>query len=1415
MAGALSRRDIEMIFRAETDKATRPIADLGKAVKASRSQLQEMIEAAERGEVSLDKLGATTRDLKKAQDELGTARALLTQLNAQESALEKAEQKADAAAKKYAELKEQVAGADQPTKRLVNSMEAAGRASAAAAERLENVRSEAAATRQQIEQIIGPVENVGNSFRDIANTAQDIARGLAVAGAASDDFKQKIAGAAASAADLDRFNALAGKSSLLQEQIAYISQFEDRIQRLRDAEQAQASAQREAASADVLAKTRQRAALDDVLQGNKALEAEIAQVAAEAERLEAVQGYQRIAQEARAAVNDVTRFGVSEDAAAASSERLANALRNIISPSAAASASIDSIEASLVGVDSTLRNTRSSAADYGVAVNDLQGAAAGINRIAGQIDGFRDQERAVAAATARFEEARTKALALASALDQPGEDAQKLARDLRSAEAEVERAGNEMQKQGQRAREMANELRRAGVDVDDLAAAERRLTEAARQTGKATQDISKRNSGAGNFLGLSPQDATNLSYQINDIFTQLASGQSLFITLAQQGPQIWQIGGIQAYLASVKALLIPLASVAAGLGLVAGGVYAINAATTDEKLEAFQARLGAMADKGDISAAALARASEKLEDVGLKANDAADVLIGLNNDGFNPSYLDAFVAGVKNMAQVTGTDAKQAAEDLTTALNGNYDSIVELNDKYGVLSDAELENIRIMFESGKADEARQVIFDAFTSKYQAAADKMNGPWSNAWDNLKAAAERFGKFIAGPLDGWLKGMRQNLDEAAIGVNYLLLRMRGLSAEQAGNIAVNGQGRVPTARGSGRVVGTPDTTAAGRQAADEAEREAKAKGKTLTAAERLAAVEKKARLDAQGRGFGRNDVNRLAAAARAKEQATIDQENERAAKKAGRAAESARKKAAREAETLANKIASQQEQLESALDTMGAKVAKVAAGSLQEQLGNAATAVNKEYDKLYRRLEDFSKLTGGKGTIGGRTIEQYRATLDANKQVLTQQAQLKVYEENVNDLLSQRKQLLADIEDQAARGAISPAEAIKQTEEVISRFDPLIANVTKAAVTFARSIGGATPSAELQAFIAKMERTATANAGTDQADVRKSANANVGRAESELNKILSERNSLVEQYNTLAELGLITQDEARKRSAAAYNASKGLIDQQITALRAAVTEAARLGAISPQAFAAFEAKMQAVGAQAEYLDPRFAQLKQSIDGVVSQNIVNGIDRIAAAIGAASVGAMSWGDALREAGYAILDLFAQTLGQVAKLILQMLVLDAVQKVTGIPVAALLGTQAPGQKGGGFSLFGLKLFHGGGTVGEYGAGQQRRSGLSISPAAIAMAPRYHEGTPSVGLGANEQLAVLERGEKVLTEKQQRDEAAAKAAAGGGGRGLRQVLAFGDDQVAAAMAGPAGEDVTVTHLRRNVPLLKQLVNEG
>lgn len=1414
---ALSRRDIEMIFRADTDRATRPIGDLGKAAKTARGQLEDLTEAAARGEVSLDKLGETTRDLKKAQDELGTARSLLTQLNAQEAAVEKAGEKAQAAAKKYAELKAQVDGAEQPTKRLVNSMEAAGRASQAAADRLEETKKQAAAVREEITAVIGPVDNVGDAFREIATTSAEIARGLAVAGQAADDFKQRMNEAARIKLDDEKFAVQADRSPLMQEQIAYISQFENRVQMLKDAEQAQASAQREAASADVLAKARQKDALDSILAGNDALTREINEMAAAAERAENITAYKQIAADARASAADVARFGVTQDAVAESGRRFAQSLSMILNPSAAVNRTVEGIEESVRAADAALREGSKSAADYNVILNDLSQSGAAIERLGRGMEQFRNQQSVLDQAGARFREATAEVQRLAAAIERADEPTAEMARELRVAETAAESAGAEMQRQATRAQELGDALRRAGIDVRDLAQAEKQLEQAARQTAAASTEIRGKQGGAGGFLGLSPTDATNLSYQLNDIFTQLASGQSIFITLAQQGPQIWQIGGVQKYLVALKGLLIPLGAVAVGLGLVAGAAAAVNKATSpDANTQAGSAYLAMLGESANITAAQFGEAANRLEDFGLKAEEAQAVVKEFTQAGLDPSYLESYTQALRDAADATGTDMADAAGVLSAALAGGYDEVVKLNEQFPVLTDAEMAQVQAMYDSGNADEARQLIFDRFTQKMADAAAQMNGPWTNAWRNLQAAAASFGDYLATKLDGILAGARRRLDEVAIGVNYLLLRMRGLDAAAAGNAAVNNQGRAPSGPpGRGSVRPTPRSTVEGKKAADDAEREAKAKGATARLEDKIANARIKARREGQAKGYGSADIARLEAIAVAEIQEAADAKAAKAGAAAAKKAKSARDKAAREAESAAKRIANQAEQLENALDAMGVKVAKTSAGTLEEQLTTAAVAVDRQYAKLARDLDEYNKATGGKGKIGNLSIADYRAQVDANKTVLSNQAKLKVYEDALNDTLQQRKALLADIEERAQRGQIDSAQAIRDTAEVTSRFEPVIGTLTTAAVSFARSIAGANPSPELQAFIAKMESATMAGSGDNQADVRKAANANVGREESRLNQILSERNSLVEAYNTLQELGLITSDEARRKSADAYNASKSLIDTQMAALRDTIVEAQKLGAISPQAFAAFEAKLAAIGAQAEYLDPRFAQLKQGLDNIVTQNAMTGINTIAEAFGNALAGTESWGDALKAAGRALLDFIAQTIRNVAQLIIQMIILDAVQKSTGIPVAALLGTTAPGGGATGGGLFGFlgRLFHAGGVVGDGGKAMRSTRMSNISPAAIYNAPRYHSGTPAVGLKPQEQIAVVEKGERIMTEEQQRREKAQQRQAGGG-RDLRQVLAFGDSEVAAAMAGAAGEDVTVTHLRRNAPLLKQLVRD-
>lgn len=106
-------------------------------------------------------------------------------------------------------------------------------------------------------------------------------------------------------------------------------------------------------------------------------------------------------------------------------------------------------------------------------------------------------------------------------------------------------------------------------------------------------------------------------------------------------------------------------------------------------------------------------------------------------------------------------------------------------------------------------------------------------------------------------------------------------------------------------------------------------------------------------------------------------------------------------------------------------------------------------------------------------------------------------------------------------------------------------------------------------------------------------------------------------------------------------------------------------------------------------------------------------------------------------------------------------------------------------------------RVLHSGGIA---GSGGRMRSGLS--PLLFGAAPRYHSGGIA-GKEPNEVYAVLERGEEVLAKNDPRHRY------NGGMSGDRTivktpVVAIGDQAIADALAGAAGEHVILTHVRRN-----------
>ena len=162
----------------------------------------------------------------------------------------------------------------------------------------------------------------------------------------------------------------------------------------------------------------------------------------------------------------------------------------------------------------------------------------------------------------------------------------------------------------------------------------------------------------------------------------------------------------------------------------------------------------------------------------------------------------------------------------------------------------------------------------------------------------------------------------------------------------------------------------------------------------------------------------------------------------------------------------------------------------------------------------------------------------------------------------------------------------------------------------------------------------------------------------------------------------------------------------------------------------------------------------------------------------------GSKSAGEALRDFVRGFVMAMAQIAARALATFLVLQLLDAIYPGLGKATAA---TMSVGQN------------HDGGMAGRLG-GVRRE----VSPLVFGAAPRYHEGGVA-GLKPGEVPAILEYGERIRTAQQESElQRQLSAGQGGGSAPFKAVLVLGEDELANALAGAAGERVVVTHIRNN-----------
>jgi hypothetical protein len=1352
---ATTRRDIELLISAKetTGRSFKQVTD---NIDALNTKIAEQIVQAERGEISLQELRKTQEQLAAAGRDLSAIQGQIDAYNRLVATSDKVAASAEKAKADLAALKAEVEAAGKATTAQENKMArlevAVTRTSAALDKNTADIAEQVAV----LQRAGVAVENLDQAQAGIINNARQIGAGLVQVNTAIDGYAgniQRAQQAEAGLAAQQGFERKIAEAQRLGQASRFVQLFGDAINTVKVADN----------------------------------------------QLAALSGFRAIGAQAAEASNDMSRFVQAGQTMAVSSQQVAAGLRAILDPGGAALQTLKGVEAAIDAADAQAAEGVKNVGLLSDAYNNLAASAAALLRQGALVDSFRQQEAATITARQQFAEAQAEVQRLGAAMAAADEPTEQLAAALAKAEANLEKTGRALSQEEAKLGVLNRELKTAEINTANLSAEQARLEAAASRVGTTMERVNTtlgRGGRATNGLfGLKPNDLANLSFQLNDIFVSLASGQNPLIVLIQQGSQIGQI--FPGLISTIARFALAWSPVIAVVGAVSYALYL--AAQNANRLTDAQNQLAASANGVNYKAEEIVAQAEALGDLGVAYADAAKAIKVFTDEGLDPEKVNEYSEAAANLAQRLGIDVAEAAELVNGINTGGIEQLDQLQEKTLDLTAAEYDHATALFNAGKAAEARQYILDIVANRNEEIASRTRSIWIPAVNNLQQAFSNFGDFLASVLSGRLTTLRAELDNIAIGAAYLfgLLSGKGFEGAKADARAVFDTIK---ARDSGAPVGggmTPQELRDRRFSAQLDEEELQNR-KAISAQERLQIAALKARNEAQAAGVSKAVEERAVQQAIALEQRKINEEGARA----GRRSDAAAARARRAAETEQRKRESAQQQLERQLRQLNRAAFSGVSASLEERLAS----IDEKYESIadsIQKVRDLGLTTDSEGV----SLDVIEAQVAATKTRLKDEETIKFYQEQAALLDKQREAELQRITDAQLRGAISTKEAMEQAAEVNTRLSPQIVSAAQAALDVARRIAGTNPSPEMVSWIASLERVINAE-GTNRA-VADVGLAGLDQESTKLDDLLKQRDMLVDAYGTLNDLGLRTATQTREAMAGAFlsqaEAIRPVLDQlraTVEALHNQIDPLTQLPVLTDTAYATWLAKIEAVNAGLTQTTTKLTALESSTFQSIATAGVNAFETLTSSMAGFAAGTQSLGDVFASVGTSILQSLAQITQAIANAIIQFLILRALESAAGLPPGTLSGG------GGGPSLFGL--FHDGGVVGGRGGSKQRRSGMSDS---WVGAPKFHGGG-GMGLRPDEYKAVLKRGEEVLTEDDPRHvRNIGNDNDGGGAGGLKQVLLLDPEAVPSAMQSRAGQKSILTVIRQNKDTIKQVLS--
>lgn len=342
----------------------------------------------------------------------------------------------------------------------------------------------------------------------------------------------------------------------------------------------------------------------------------------------------------------------------------------------------------------------------------------------------------------------------------------------------------------------------ATTALDKFAAAAKPAANAAAGLEKAAASASKSTTAIAASGGAAAGSLTNLSFQINDIASGLAMGQSPFTILAQQGGQVFQVwqqnnNVFKQAASAVTSFLTPMRLLAGGTALAGAAAYVAYG-----QWKSFALALDDTAKQAGVTSGEMAKLQASASFKGIDSEEftkgitsfSQQIYLAKQNAG---GLLDVFRANGQQVGTFTGSLEKAA--DLIQRASSDQQRLVLLQ-QMGL--PANMQWVRLL-EQGSAGLAR--LKGQTTEFGSAANDQMvmkarefDEAWNKAWTNFGLGWKTAFVGASGMLDTLIQKGREGLLKAGVDVGGNLLKM-GVGTTSLGGVgdefykAVGAKGR----------------------------------------------------------------------------------------------------------------------------------------------------------------------------------------------------------------------------------------------------------------------------------------------------------------------------------------------------------------------------------------------------------------------------------------------------------------------------------------------------------------------------------------------------------------------------------------------------------------------------------------------